>query len=83
MKYTILELGKDTKVKFDHDDGSTSTQTIANLPINSKEALEAALIEYERAYVAGKELEHKQAAAEVQALVGKPQEVKEEPSNPE
>lgn len=83
MKYTILELGKDTKVKFDHDDGSTSTQPIANLPINSKEALEAALIEYERAYVAGKELEHKQAAAEVQALVGKPQEVKEEPSNPE
>lgn len=84
MKYTILELGKDTKVKFDHDSTrSTSTQTIANLPIESKEALEAALVEYERAYIAGKELEHKQAAAEVQALVGKPQEVKEEPSNPE
>lgn len=78
MKYTILELGKDTKVKFDHDDGSTSTQTIAGLPIGSKEALETALVEYEKAYVAGKELENKQASEEVQALVGKAQEVKPE-----
>lgn len=71
MKYTILELGKDTKVKFDHDDGSSSTQTIAGLPIESKEALEAALVEYEKAYLAGKDLEQVQAASEVQALVGK------------
>ena len=73
MKYTILELGKDTKVKFDHDDGSTSTQTIANLPIGSKEALEAALIEYETAYIAGKGLEQVNAAAEVEALLNKAQ----------
>lgn len=78
MKYTILELGKDTKVKFDHDDGSTTTQTIANLPIDSKEALEAALIEYEAAYMIGKKNEHSQAAEEVQALVGKAQEIKPE-----
>lgn len=78
MKYTILELGKDTKVKFDHDDGSTSTQTIADLPIQSKEALEVALVEYEKAYVAGKEQERVQAAEEVQALVGKAQEIKPE-----
>jgi len=77
MKYTILELGKDTKVKFDHDDGSTSTQTIANLPIQSKEALEAALVEYEVAFVAGKQLEQVTAAAEVEALVGKAQTIKE------
>lgn len=70
MKYTILELGKDTKVKFEHDDNSTSTQTIADLPIESKEALEDALISYEKAYVAGKAIEARQAAAEVEALVG-------------
>lgn len=78
MKYTILELGKDTKVKFDHNDGSTSTQTIANLPIASKEALEAALIEYEAAYMMGKKNEYSQATEEVQALVGKAQEIKPE-----
>lgn len=78
MKYTILELGKDTRVKFDHDDESTSTQTIADLPIQSKEALKVALVEYEKAYVAGKEQERVQAAEEVQALVGKAQEVKPE-----
>lgn len=77
MKYTILELGKDTKVKFDHDDGSTSTQTIANLPIDSKDALEAALVEYEKAYVAGKQTEDVQASHEVEALVGKSQTVTE------
>jgi len=82
MKYTILELGKDTKVKFDHDDGSTTTQIIANLPITSKEALELALVEYELAYMRGKEAENQQAPEEVKALVGKPQEPKEE-SNPE
>lgn len=75
MKYTILELGKDTKVKFDHDDGSVSTQTIANLPIESKEALETALVEYERAYITGKQVEEVSAAADVQALLNKPQTV--------
>ena len=77
MKYTILELGKDTKVKFDHDDGTTSTQVIADLPIQSKDALEVALVEYEKAYIAGKEQERVQAASEVEALVGKPQTVTE------
>ncbi len=77
MKYTILELGKDTKVKFDHDDGSTTTQTIANLPIESKEALEMALVQYEKAYIEGKLVEKKEAAEEVLALVGKLQEPKE------
>ena len=65
MKYTILELGKDTKVKFDHDDGS----------IESKEALETALVEYERAYITGKQVEEVSAAADVQALLNKPQTV--------
>lgn len=78
MKYTILELGKDTKVKFDHDDGTVTTQTIANLPIESKELLEAALVEYEKAYVTGKSVEVRQAAGEVAALVGLTQEVKKE-----
>ncbi len=78
MKYTILELGKDTKVKFDHDDGSTTTQTIADLPIESKEALEGALLAYEKAYIAGKAIEARQAAAEVQALVGVKQTITEE-----
>lgn len=71
MKYTILELGKDTKVKFEHDDGTVSTQTIANLPVSSVEALETALIEYEKAYIIGKENEKVLAASEVQALIGK------------
>jgi len=75
MKYTILSLGKDTRVKFDHDDGTTSTQTIADLPTESLEQLEAALVEYEKAYVAGKALESIQVAPEVQAIVGKPQTV--------
>lgn len=73
MKYTILELGKDTKVKFDHDDGSTSTQIIADLPIQSKEALEVVLIEYEAAYIAGKAVEQRQPAEEVEALLNKAQ----------
>lgn len=75
MKYTILSLGKDTRVKFDHDDGSTSTQTIAGLPIESVEGLEAALVEYEKAYVAGKKAETVEAAPEVTALINKVQDL--------
>lgn len=75
MKYTILSLGKDTRVKFDHDDGSTSTQTIANLPIESVEGLEAALVEYEKAYISGKKVETVEAAPEVAALINKVQDL--------
>lgn len=75
MKYTILSLGKDTRVKFDHDDGTTSTQTIANLPIDSVEGLEAALTEYEKAYTSGKKAETVEAAPEVAALINKVQDL--------
>ena len=73
MKYTILELGKNSKVKFEHDDGSTSTQTIANLPLNSKDALEDALLAYENAYMLGVKQEEQAPAEEIVSIVNKPQ----------
>ena len=73
MKYTILELGKNSKVKFEHDDGSTSTQTIANLPLNSKDALEDALLAYENAYMLGVKQEEQTPVEEIVSIVNKPQ----------
>lgn len=73
MKYTILELGKNSKVKFEHDDGSNSTQTIANLPLNSKDALEDALLAYENAYMLGVKQEEQTPVEEIVSIVNKPQ----------
>lgn len=74
MKYTITKIeGSNTWVTFSHDDGTTSDQTIANLPVGDKEALELALVQYEAAYIAGKEVEkglEAKVAPDVEAVVG-------------
>ena len=54
MKFTIDKVeGSNTWVTFTFDDGSTSSQTIANLPVDDEKALTESLTEYAKAYLAG------------------------------
>jgi hypothetical protein len=59
MIYKILKIeGNDTTIEFEFDNNTTSTQTIANLPIEDNDAFAIALKKYADAYLAGLEVEN-------------------------
>lgn len=71
MKFTIDKIaGANTDVTFLLDDGTTSTQTIANLPVHDEEALAKVLTEYGLAYQAGLAVEPSAATFD-KKLIGK------------
>lgn len=60
MQFKIIDtLGNDSVVEFIFDDGSTSRQTIAGVPLDTEENAVAFLTGYANAYVAGKATEAK------------------------
>ncbi len=72
MKFKIDAIdGAQTTVTFSFDDGSTSTQNIANLPVDDEQALTQVLADYGVAYLAGKEIEKANALVPAAGLVGK------------
>ena len=57
MTFTIEQIEEnDTTVTFTFNNGSVSTQTIANLPVEDKNALTTALTDYAKAYLKGLEI---------------------------
>jgi len=70
MKATIKSVnGNDSVVEFELSDGSKSTQTIANVPLENEEKAADFLNSYLLAYERGKKIEQKQVD---QKLINKP-----------
>lgn len=62
MKAIIKSLkNKDTVIEFIFDDGTKSTQTIANVPVHDEALATEFLMNYAEAYQRGKEIEKKLA----------------------
>lgn len=60
--------GNDSVIEFTFDDGTKSTQTIANVPLENEEVTTQFLKDYAEAYQRGKQVEEKQVA---EGLIGK------------
>lgn len=69
QKFKVIKSGRETEIEFTLDDGSKSTQTIADLPIGSKESFIAEVERYGEAYESGLKVEN-EACEEVKAMEG-------------
>lgn len=76
QSYTVKEINSDGNVVVQFE-GDTHSQTLVDAPTDSVENFQAFMIDYTKAYLAGKEIEVQTISQGVKSLVGKKQTVEE------
>ena len=73
MKYTIKSYKNNiAELEIIFDDKTSFKDKMGNLPVDDKEAMDNFVLEYSKAYLAGKEIENREIKSEI---VGKTQEL--------